>query len=703
MSRSVRWSMVVWGLAWCVDSAPADDAKRVELPLKRVVLMNSGVGFFEHGASVDGSAEVELRFRVDQINDLLKSLLVEDAGGGRITSVAYDAQEPLARTLKTFSIDLSEDRPLAALLQQIRGEEVELTGSEVMRGRILGVETRKERVGEETLEAAILNLATVDGLAAVPLTEVKRVRLLNAKLDAELQAALRLLAGGLQADRKSVLLNFQGQGERKVRVAYLQEAPIWKTSYRLVLRDGQTPRLQGWAIVENSSEQDWTDVGLTLVSGRPISFVMDLYQPLYVRRPQVEPELFASLRSQAYEQSLQDAQNGLLASQTIQQLNRAPGAGEAHKPGAAMGGFGGGGAGPAGGAGKRSLFGGLFTPEQSVQPVQPIDPTQGFAAAATAGDVGELFQYAIDAPVTLPRQRSAMLPIVDGACELARVSIYNPAVQAKHPLHGVRLKNTTGVHLMQGPITVVDDGNYAGDAQIEDLAAGDSRLISYALDLETEVAFTPRESQKWTALKIVKGVLTAVDKIVDERTYLAKNSSDADRTLLIEQPLQPEFKLVEPAQAAEQTASLYRFELPLAAGKTAELKVRTERTMHSETALTEVDDDALLVLLQSGELNPKLREALVKLQERRAALAEAQSKIATAEKSIDVIGQEQNRIRQNMPQLDKTSELYQRYVKMFSEQEDQIAATRSRIAELSAESDQRRREVDEYVAQLVVE
>ncbi len=267
----------------------AQEKSAAELPIKRVVMFSSGVAFFEHAGQVDGNASVEMKFDVKDINDLLKSMVLQDEGGGRISTVSYGSKDPLTRTLATFSIDLTQNPTLADLLNQIRGEQIEIDAPNKIAGTILGVEKRQVPAGKDgaTVEAGFLNILTDDGLRSVPLDGVGRIKLKNDKLDKELRQALVILATSKSNDKKAVALSFMGQGKRPVRVGYIQEAPIWKTSYRLVLSDKDAPFLQGWAIVENTTESDWNDIGLTLVSGRPISFTMDLYQPLYVDRPEV--------------------------------------------------------------------------------------------------------------------------------------------------------------------------------------------------------------------------------------------------------------------------------------------------------------------------------------------------------------------------------------------------------------------------------
>ena len=471
-----------------VTTFAAEQSKDVNLPLKRVVLFNSGVGFFEHFGKVDGNASVELKFKTDQINDLLKSMVVQDFDGGQVSTVNYGSKDPITKTLKTFSIDLTTNPTLAQLLQQVRGERVELEAPNKFTGVILGVETRKKQVGDKTfIDEDILNLLSDDGLHAVPMDSIGKLRLTNEKLDTELRKALALLASAHATDKKAVGLSFLGKGERRVSVGYIQEAPIWKTTYRLVLSD-EKPLLQGWAIVENTSEEDWNNVNLSLVSGRPISFVMDLYQPLYVPRPVEQLDLFASLRPQTYGQDLarRDAEFGAVRQQTGQQMT---GGG---RGGAMMGGMGGGGAMAGRAAAPARAPADAAAGEAQVEMFEGLDTLvlrgRGVQSAAQAADLGSLFQYKIENPVSLPRQQSAMLPIVTEDVKGEKVSIYNQNVHAKHPLAGLQFTNSTKLHLMQGPITVFDGGAYAGDAKIEDLPPGTQRLISYAMDLDTEVA-----------------------------------------------------------------------------------------------------------------------------------------------------------------------------------------------------------------------
>ena len=668
--------------------APAQEPATAELPLERVVLFNSGVGFFQRTGQVTGDAQVELKFNVDDVNDLLKSMVVQDLGGGQVSAVGYGSKDPVTKTLKSFAIDLTTNPTLAELLEQVRGEQVELEAPNKIVGVILGVETQKQKIDDdETVEVDMLNLLTDEGLRSVSLQTVSRIKLLDEELDGELRKALALLASSHSTDKKTVTLDFRGKGARDVQVGYIQETPVWKTSYRLVLDDDKAPFLQGWAIVENTTEEDWSDVNLTLVSGRPISFVMDLYEPLYVPRPQVQLELYASLRPQVYEQDLARGRVELRRRAAKPAAPAEEPAAEAEEAYAGI---------RLGGA-----LRGLDRLGKAGQAGAAWDLRQGVQSAAAAGDVGELFQYAIAAPVTLPRQQSAMLPIVNADVEGEKVSIYNPGVHAKHPLNGLRLTNTTKLHLMQGPITVLDEGVYAGDAKIADLPPGSQRLISYAMDLDTEVAPQSKgRPEQLLSVRLIKGTMIVTRKHQRAQEYTVKNSGRKAKKVLIEHPCDSTWTLVSPKEPAEKTRDLYRFAVEAAPGEPAELVVEEERTDSQQVALTNIDDGSIRIYLSAKVVSDEVKAALAEIVKRKHELEQVSTRRKQLEKEIEEIGKEQSRIRDNMARLDRNSELYNRYVKKFSDQEDQIERLREGILELTDQETELRKALDEYLLNL---
>src|SRR5579864_4736154 len=504
------------------------------LPIRKVVLFSSSVGYFERKGEVDGNSRVDLTFQVRDINDLIKSMVLQDEKGV-VSAVSYDSLDPVDRTLRSFAVNLTNNPSFGQILTQMRGERVEVVLQQnvanqpgTITGAIMGIEPQKLPSKDGAVETEVLNLWCAEGVRAVKLTDIQRLRFLNSQIESEFRRALDTLALSHDAQKKAVTLNFAGEGKREVKVGYVVENPIWKTSYRLVLDKDGKPFLQGWAVVDNPTDDDWNSVGMALISGRPISFQMDLYQPLYVPRPVVELELFQSLRPVAYEGGMPKETtsfgfvpgNDKLALKDGQTRNRGLAAARAEGKG----------------GGQAQQWGALseqdyaerrrFAEGMEGQLKQKMNLAQGVQSAATASQLGDFFQYVINTPVTLPRQKSALLPIVNKEVDATRLSIYNPAVHPKFPMLGLKLKNSSGLHLMQGPITVFEGSTYAGDARINDLPPNDDRLISYAVDLGTEVeAKSHRAPDRLIAVRIERGLIIKTDKIREEKTYTATNRS----------------------------------------------------------------------------------------------------------------------------------------------------------------------------------
>src|SRR5262249_25010091 len=188
------------------------------LPVSQVVLFSSGVGHFVREGAVEGDARVDLSFPARDVNDLIKSLALRDLDGGRIDAVSYDSNAPVERTLQSFAINLTGSPSFAQLLHQARGEKVEVVLQQgaaqpgTLTGAIVGVEHKKQAVGNSAVEVECLTLWCSDGMRSLKLSEVQRVRFLNAVMDSEFKKALETLALGHDAQKKSVSIHFAGEG-----------------------------------------------------------------------------------------------------------------------------------------------------------------------------------------------------------------------------------------------------------------------------------------------------------------------------------------------------------------------------------------------------------------------------------------------------------------------------------------------------------
>jgi len=415
---------------------------------------------------------------------------------------------------------------------------------------------------------------------------------------------------------------------------------------------------------------------------------MDLYQPLYVPRPVVEPELYASLAPQVYGQDMATAEREF-AKRAEEKGAEALAGAMAAKPQSAL---------PPPGPARRlraTADGRADTDANGMAAIQSV---------AAGESLGEFFRYEIAEPVSIARQRSAMLPIVTERVTAERVSIYDDRVMPKHPLAGVRLVNSTKLDLMQGPITVFDGGAYAGDARIEDLPAGSSRLLTYAVDLDVEVAprFEPRP-EEIVSVKLVKGTLAVSRKLARRKVFEVKNAGSEPVKLLVEHPLEPGWRLVEPGEPAEKTRDRYRFAVEAEPGKPTTLVVAEDQVVSQQMALTTVDDGTILVFVNAKATPPAVKQALGQVIERKRAIERLAQERGRREQEIQVVTQEQERIRQNMAQLDRAGELYTRYVQKFAAQEDRVETLRKEIAAIEVEQQQARQALDDMLSKLDVE
>ncbi|MEM7682520.1 MAG: DUF4139 domain-containing protein [Planctomycetota bacterium] len=658
----------------------SQDRALVDLPLRRITLYSSGVGHLIHHGQVTGDGRVRLQLTEAQLNDALKSLTVFD-DPGRV-DVRYPTREPLNRKLGSFAIDLSGAPTLAQIIEQLRGRSVTLSTPGPVSGVVVGVETETRIVGEPRTQVTehLVTLMTDGQLKRIPLSSITSVLPNDPELRDELSQALATLAEASDTRTQPLDVRFASDkpDPRDVGVSYLIETPVWKTSYRLDLTQDE-PQLQGWAIVENTTDADWDDIEVALVSGRPVSFVQDLYTPLFLARPEVQNELYAGLAPARYAEG-----SGLQpARESDVRLRRGASSGRQN-----------------------------FYAESADMAMPAAAPMQAGAAisgrrfetsnvavtldaAATGADLGELFRYLIDQPVTLERGKSAMLPILDQTVEVDRLSIFNPASHPRHPMLGVRLTNTTDLKLQGGPVTVLDAAAYAGDAQVGFMGPGDDRLLSYGLDLEVRVDASQKSNSELVGGSISRGVLRLQRRQVRTQTYDVQNDAGADRTVLIEHPRLSGYEL----QATdgqdgpvETTDTLYRFEVAAPKDDSGSVTVTQTRIAWEGLSLVNQNPDQLLAQSRGAAIPQDVRAALEDLASRKRAVSEVQQRIAKIDEVYSQINYDQQRVRENMRGLDRNSPLYQTYVEKLTAQETEVGqlqaekmTLRERLSELQAD------------------
>ncbi|MBW6457508.1 MAG: hypothetical protein K0A98_16620 [Trueperaceae bacterium] len=664
--------VVAAAMAWAW-AQPAAEAPTGELPVRHLVLFTNGVGYFEHAGTVVGTQEIELPVAPEHMDDLLQSLVVQDLGGGRVEAVRYGARDPLGRVLSSYALDLSGDPTLAQLLAQARGEAVRIEAGETLRGVIVNV----ERVNvPDQAPRTLLTLATDAGLQRIDLDEVRAVAFEREALQAELDAALAAIARYRGGDAASVRLRFVGEGEREVRVAYVREMPVWKASYRLALEEPGRAELQGWAILDNPTALDLEDVSVWFVAGQPISFVASLYAPVYVDRPRVDvataPVLDPVADAGQFAPMAAEAARSMMAPSPAMMADAL----ESAAPG----------------------FGG-----------------EGVEAAAEGVAGGATFAYRVSEPVTVGRFESAMIPIVVATVEAHAVSWYDADVLRDHPLRAVRLVNDSGLHLAAGPVTVFDEGGFAGQALLADVVPDDSRMLAYAVDLDLRVSVASASEPERVVSAVLRGsVLETSWRSVLTTRYRLEPRGDGERFVVVEHPQRAGFAVVSPAGPVE-TGDAWRFGVEIGAGAPADptvpahlrcaddacvLSVVMERLDGRRTAVANVGGDQIAFYLENVDLSDADREALEAVLELQRTMAELDRQVVALEAQVNEVFRDQSRIRDNMAALERSSSLYRRYLADLEAQENLLTELREAIADRRNERAEAQRELDELIEEL---
>lgn len=680
----------------------AGNTSAEQLPIKGITLYRSGVASLERRGMIDGSPTVQLRFDTDQINDILKSMVVLDLSKqGRVSGVSYASRDPLAKRLTSFGVNISDEPSLSTLLTRLRGATIAITLPDVTyTGTIIGGEVRQQASGAATAPIAVpyINILTSGGIRSVSLAAATNIEILDKQLAAELQLALAAVAEHRADTTKTVDVSFVGEGARQVVIAYVQEAPVWKATYRLVLPDfaqGEAQAapaskftMQGWAIVENTTDEDWNAVDLSLVSGQPVSFRMDLYQPLYASRPLIPVPTVPGVGPRIFEGGTAKAAAATGGvSRRFDQLRNYP-ADTAAMPAS---------------AGAPSLE---LNSDETFNRMASNEMTEYAAEAqARAVESGEIFEYRLQHPVTVERQRSAMLPIISAGLTGSRISIYALNENNAHPMRGVELTNDSGLQLLPGPISVYDGGAYAGDAQIGHVPAGDKRLLAYSVDLEVTSQIDASNSSRIQSVSIVRGLLqsTTTSRIEFKGTYTNKDPKRA-RTLIVERPRESMWKLDASARPYESTDTIDRFKVELAKGASAVLNLAYDRTDFSSAEVISTPIESLLAYrTQGAKISEAVLDAIRQAQRLAATAANVRQSIQQLAEEKNNIDIDQTRIRQNIGSVDRTSSLYATYMKKLTDQETRIDTLQTQQREAAAALTAAEQALNNYLTTLTVQ
>jgi hypothetical protein len=692
-------SALVSSASFLLPAEIAREGPVTQLPVRKVVLYKNGVGYFEHEGRVVNSQAVSIDFTSSQLNDVLQSLTALDLGGGRITAVNYNSTSPIEQQLKTIPLGLGDDPSTADVFAALRGAHIEVSGSGigVVSGRLLNLEVASEQKDNNTVveHRRLTIISDAGAVRTIELMPSVSIRVLDSKLQHERDRYLDLLASTRNQQMRHLTLEAQGAGARDIRVSYISEVPVWKSTYRIVFPkeskngDAAAAILQGWAVVDNTVGEDWDNVQLSLVAGTPQSFVQSLSQPYYTRRPEIGLPESAMLTPQTHEGTMTDmvaaAQQPGPASESVTINGQAIGAPlHGNGPlknwvgsgtGGGIGSGSGAGIGPGSGGG---MGGGMYQPANAVTPVQ--DET---GSTNTTG-FDDYFEYALAQPITIRKNQSALVPVLQANVQAERVTLWSWT--QLQPLRALWLTNTSNLTLDRGSFSVFENGEFAGEGLLDPIHAKEKRLLSYAVDQAVQVKLTGLlNSQHLHHIIVHDGILIERNDEINERTYVVHNAASEPRNVIIEHPVRDGWKLTSEVKPVETSASSYRFRVTAQPNETVSLHVGEAHTLNTRYELASLTDDQLQMLIRGGAGSPQLQQALSPIFDAKAHVNDLDRQLKQKQDEINRIAADQKRLHDNLDGLKDTSEerqLARRYAGEMNVDEDQLLILRKQYSDL---------------------
>jgi len=747
-------------------TASTDSESR--LPVKRVVLYKNGVGYFEHAARVHGTEDLSIDFTTSQLNDVLKSLTAVDLGDGRVSSVRYNSIAPLDERLKSLRLPFGEQVTQAEYLTALRGARVEVHSlSATATGRLLSVEkTRKQRAHDEFEDVTIFSIVTDTGEMRNFDLAGASVRIMERELTEEVGRYLSLIGASRARDVRRMSLTASGSGDRDIFVSYISEVPVWKSTYRILLpeKPNQRPLLQGWAIVDNTIGEDWKDVQLWLVAGAPQSFIQNISQPFYARRPVIALPESAMLTPQSHQATLEqfaqlqapppapgsshattsvygivkdpsgavvrgaqitvrneetggaqvtttdaqgryrfaDIQAGnsavFVTATGFQRFNLANiylGIGRNNEIDATLN----------VGAANETVEVQASTPTVNTESSMVSTLAEKQGAEAEGKSAGDFFEYKINQKITIGKNQSALVPILQAHIEAEKVTLWNPD---SAPLHALWIKNTSGQVLDAGSFNVLESETFAGEGVLETIHPDERRLLSYAGDAAVHVKYSDESNAKpFSRVRIVKGTMLLTQEEHKINHFTIRNADTDSRQVILEYPTEEGWKLAPGTpQPEESTESYYRFRVPVDAGKAAEFTVEAIHPEETRYELTNLDDDEVALLVQQKRITPVMQQAFDRILKQKEKIEGIAIQIGDCKRESEQMIADQNRIRENMKALKGSSEekaLLQRYVGQLDSQENRLALIRKETSDLTAQRNAAQAELDRMIMEVGVD
>ena len=756
-----------------------------ELPITRVALYKNGVGFFEHAGHVSGDQSVTIDFTSAQLNDVLQSLTAIDLNGGRISGAGYNSTTPLDQQLKSLPLALNGDPSDVDFYNAIRGARVQVSGAgAAMTGRLLSIDLRAAKAKDADTNATSANddrrfvtvVSDSGQVRTIELTPAVSVTLLDTALHTDVTRYLELLASTRNQGLRHLTLLDRGTGARELRVSYISEVPVWKSTYRILFSQNAAggtadATLQGWSVVDNTTGSDWTNVHLDLIAGAPQSFIQPLSTPYYTRRPEIPLPAEAQLSPQTHESgddkvaragtgiqgTVSDASGAVIPNAQVTVTNTSTGAqtsaatesdgsftvdlpqqgqytvrvtapgfqqqvqhvsvtgeefaglsfqlgvgstsqtvevsaapingrnfdrlSQAAKvaPGAMRGMLHGSGVGLGGGV----MGGAGYAPVPNY--AQAAADSNSPQTTTSAFD--DFFEYSLTDPITIRKNESALVPILQTKLPVERVTLWSPSEPVA--LRALWITNSSNLTLDRGSFSIVENGSFGGEGLLDPIHPGEKRLLSYAADQAVRVTVDhANDTRRVIHLTIKNGLMTQSSTEIAEVEYLVRNAAPDPRLVIVEQPVRQGWTLDSDPKPAETTPTAYRFRVATKPQETVRLHIGQRHTNYEYIRLVDRSIEQITLLIQNAKASPAVLGALQPVFDLHNQVVAFDDLIRAREAEVADITKDQDRLRENMKALKGTSEeraLLQRYTGELNTQEDKLAVLRTQLASLHAQ------------------
>lgn len=617
------------------------DANAADLVLKRAVLGTGGVGYFEYEATVTGKDRLTLRAKLDQVDDILKSMIIIDPAG--TASATLPGKAGADESFNSLPFSRSDLDSMASLIAALKGAEIKVSGPRAITGRIVSVqpETTTSKDGD-TITRTRVSVFSGAVLDQFILEDAQGLEFSDARLGEQVASALTALRAAQDRSGRDITVQLAEGGPRTVRIGYVAEAPVWKAAYRMTLpKAGEAnAHLEGWVVLENMTGNPWKDVAVTLSSASPVTFRQSLYEPYYVARQTIAPPVSQT--------AMPRRDQGQIA---------AGGADYAMAPAAPR---------PQRAAKLQERGGMLSFAAEDAAGAADAAPAPSASEENAAGA-----SFTLSMPVSVGSGDSLTIPFIDQQVPAEAVAWYQGG--GRNPWQAMTLKNNGVTSLPAGSATIYEATAagplFSGEAQFPLLPAGDSRLIGFGAEQKVLVDRESRSASAITKVKAVDGMLQIESKLRETTIFRVRNVAALARKMVIEQPRGQDWRLVQPKpEDATISGQAWRLRFEVEPGKTTEYPVVMERPIVDVISVADVSYDRVQALM-AGEIDAESKAKLAEIAEAAQASDQASAELGRLQQRRETITVDQTRIRDNIGAVPADSDLARLYAQKMLEQE----------------------------------